>query len=96
MHLPVELQKLNNFKVEFPYPREKPFSAKTNYIKGNPNPELKFTVKAEINRGHTAFKRAVKNKSIKFVLCQKGGIFSSDKIIGKFKMFVLSLSHYYI
>jgi coiled-coil and C2 domain-containing protein 1 len=69
--------------VEFPYPREKPFSAKTNYIKGNPNPELKFTVKAEINRGHTAFKRAVKNKSIKFVLCQKGGIFSSDKIIGQ-------------
>ena len=28
----------------------------------------------------------IKNKSIKFVLCQKGGIFSSDKIIGKFQI----------
>jgi coiled-coil and C2 domain-containing protein 1 len=68
--------------ADFPYPKETPPEIKTRIIKHSKNPVFNQKFKVPISRRHTTFKRAVKNKGIKFVLCQKGGFLRSDKVIG--------------
>ena len=67
---------------EFPYPKEKAPVVKTAVLKGTKNPVFQHKEKVAINRRHTTFKRAVKNKGIKVALVQKGGFFHSDKVLG--------------
>lgn len=69
-------------QAEFPYPKEKPGIVKTAVLKGTKDPVFQHKDKVEISRRHTTFKRAVKNKGVKFILSQKGGFFHSDKVLG--------------
>ena len=83
MNIPGDVGDLNvQVQADFPYPKEKPGQFKTAFLKGTKNPIFNVKERLPISRRHTTFKRAVKNKGVKFILIQKGGIFSSNKVLG--------------
>ena len=94
MNIPGDAGEINaQVQVDFPYPKEKPGQFKTAFLKGTKNPQFNIKERLSISRRHTTFKRAVKNKGVKFTLIQKGGIFSSNKVIGSATVALVTLDN---
>lgn len=59
-------------KIEFPYPQEEPFKAKTTVIKDTDNPDYDQKFKAEIQRSNRQCQRAFKRHALKLEIFSRG------------------------
>lgn len=59
-------------KIEFPYPQEEPFKAKTTVIKNTDNPDYDQKFKVEIQRSNRQCQRVFKRHSIKLEIYSRG------------------------
>lgn len=69
-------------KLEFPYPQDDPFKAKTGLIKDTDNPEYNHRQIVEIDRKSRACQRIFKRQALKCEVFSKGGFLRSDTLIG--------------
>uniref|UniRef100_A0A1Q3F686 Coiled-coil and C2 domain-containing protein 1-like n=1 Tax=Culex tarsalis TaxID=7177 RepID=A0A1Q3F686_CULTA len=69
-------------KLEFPYPQDDPFKAKTGLIKDTDNPEYNHRQIIEIDRKSRACQRIFKRQALKCEVFSKGGFLRSDTLIG--------------
>lgn len=69
-------------KIEFPYPQDDPFKAKTTLVKDTSSPDYDQKFKVEIQRTNRQCQRVFKRHGIKFEIFSKGGFLRSDVHIG--------------
>lgn len=69
-------------KIEFPYPQDDPFKAKTNLVKNTDSPDYDQNFKVDIQRSNRQCQRQFKRHSAKFEVYSRGGFLRSDILIG--------------
>ncbi|TRY63934.1 hypothetical protein TCAL_14360 [Tigriopus californicus] len=69
-------------KMEFPYPKERPFSDKTVVVKETNCPEYNYRTIIPVNPKDKSYQRLFKRSSAKVEVWSKGGFLRSDHLIG--------------
>lgn len=69
-------------RMEWPWPQDDPFKAKTGLIKDTDNPEYDHRQIIEIDRKSRACQRIFKRQALKCEVFSKGGFLRSDTLIG--------------
>nr|CAI5855953.1 unnamed protein product [Callosobruchus analis] len=68
--------------IEFPFPQDTPFTARTATIRDTNNPSYGKTFVIPIQRNSRQCQRVFKRHGIKFEVYAKGGFFRGDSVIG--------------
>ncbi|XP_055923507.1 coiled-coil and C2 domain-containing protein 1-like isoform X2 [Eupeodes corollae] len=69
-------------KIEFPYPQEDFFKAKSSIVRDTDSPEYNERFNVDIQRSNRQCQRIFKRQAVKFEVYSRGGFLRSDILIG--------------